>query len=301
MKRWIAQALASAIVELGMCTSIAHGDSPADLPVAPPNSATIEQPRPFGYVVGDLLTQRVLLESGGRVFEPANLPRAERISVWLERRPPRVESTPDGRRWLVVEYQVVNAPQNLTLIRVPAWELKATVGTGLLRISEWPISLAALTPRSAFARGDLEELRPDRPEPRIATEPIRRQIVIWSSALILTLAIWLGWWLWRNWRASAAQPFAHALREIRGIGEGTPEAWQALHRAFDRTAGRVTQTATLAALFQRAPHLVPLRSKIEQFFQQSSERFFGAGPLQDGLSVRALCAELRRIEKTHER
>ena len=298
MKRRIARTLASAIVGLGMSTGMAHADSAAD--VAAADKATVEQPRPFGYVVGDLLSQRVLLQLGGRRFEPAALPRAERISAWLERRPPRIESTPDGRRWLVVEYQLVNAAQGLTLVRVPAWELKAASGAELLRIAEWPISLAALTPRAAFARGGLEELRPDRPAPSIATEPIRRQVAIWSGALILTLMIWLTWWLWRNWRASAAQPFAQALREILRAGEGAPQAWQALHRAFDRTAGRVTQSATLPQLFQRAPQLVPLRAKIELFFQQSSERFFGAGMPQDGLSVRALCAELRRIEKSQE-
>jgi hypothetical protein len=39
-------------------------------------NATVEQPRPFGYVVGDLLAQRVLLELNGRPFEPAALPPA---------------------------------------------------------------------------------------------------------------------------------------------------------------------------------------------------------------------------------
>ena len=304
MRCGVAWALASAMIAVGMCTSTARADSPAGLNAAPPSNAAVEQPRSFGYVVGDLLTQRVLLELNGGAFEPAALPRPERVSAWLERRAPRVESTSDGRRWLAVEYQVVNAPQALTLIHVPAWELRAKSGSEVLRIGDWPVSvspLTPLTPRSAFAKGDLEDLRPDRPAPSIAAEPIRRAIVIWSSASILTLAIWLGWWLWRNWRASGTQPFASALREIRRAGEDAPEAWQALHRAFDRTAGRVTQMATLPNLFQRAPHLAPMRPKIEQFFQQSGERFFGTGPPQDGLSVRALCAELRRIEKSHER
>jgi mxaA protein len=302
MRRRIVRILAAAIVALGAWTSMTsvRADSPADLDVVPPPNATLQQPRPFGYVVGDLLTQRVLLELHGRPFEPASLPRAERMGAWLERRPPRMESTPDGRRWLTVEYQVVNAPQALTLVRIPAWNLQAKTGTDALRVGEWPISVSALTPRSVFAQGGLDNLRPDRRPPSIATEPMRHWIVIWSSALMLTLAIWLGWLLWRNWRASARQPFASALLEIRQVGEGAPEAWQALHRAFDRTAGRVTQTATLPNLFQRAPHLAPLRATIEQFFQQSSERFFGAGLPRDALSVRSLCIELRRIEKAHE-
>jgi len=297
------RSLAHAIVACGlsMSTSLVHADSPAGHAVVPAPNATVEQPRAFGYVVGDLLTQRVLLQLNGRAFEPASLPRAERISAWLERRPPKVEATPDGRRWLTQEYQVVNAPTTLTLVRVPAWELKPQSGTDALTIGEWPISVSALTPPAVFAQGDLTDLRPDRPVPTIATEPMRRRIAIWSGAAIATLATWLGWWLWRNWRASATQPFATALREIRRTGESAPEAWQALHRAFDRTAGRVTQPATLSVLFKEAPYLAPLRPKIEQFFQQSSERFFGAGLPQDALSVRALSAELRRIEKSHER
>jgi mxaA protein len=91
------------------------------------------------------------------------------------------------------------------------------------------------------------------------------------------------------------------LREIRRLEDSAPEAWLALHRAFDRTAGRVMQTATLAALFQRAPHLAPLRPRIEQFFNQSAEVFFGVGLPASPLSVRKLCAELRRVEKRHER
>ena len=292
--------LASVLVALGVWASAVHADSSADLDVAPPSNATVEQPRPFGYVVGDLLTQRVLLQLNGRAFEPEVLPRAERISAWLERRPARVESAADGRRWLTVEYQVINAPQALTLVRVPAWELKAKSSAEALRIGEWPLSLSPLTPRAAFARGDLRDLMPDRPTPNIATEPILRKIVFSSSAFVLALVVWLSWLLWRNWRASATQPFANALREIRRVDEGAPEAWQALHRAFDRTAGRVTQIATLPALFQQAPHLTPMRSRIERFFQQSSERFFGPGLPQDALSVRALCADLRRIEKAHE-
>jgi mxaA protein len=284
-----------------MIAASVRADSPADLDVAAPTNAPVEQPRSFGYVVGDVLTQRVLLQLNGRSFAPAALPRAERISAWLERRSPSIESTADGRRWLTVAYQVINAPQALTLIRIPAWSVKATSGTDVLTIGEWPISVSPLTPRASFGNGALVELRPDRSAPSIATEPMRRQIAVWTAALVLTLVAWSGWVLWRNWRAAATLPFARAQREMRGLDERAPEAWQALHRAFDRTAGRVTQTATLNDLFRRAPQLTPMRSQIERFFAQSSERFFGAGLPSEMQSVRELCASLRRIERKHER
>jgi mxaA protein len=74
-----------------------------------------------------------------------------------------------------------------------------------------------------------------------------------------------------------------------------------MHQAFDRTAGRVVQAATLPVLFQAASHLDPVRSRVEAFFAQSRELFFGAGLPEHPISVRDLCGELRRIERRHER
>jgi mxaA protein len=261
----------------------------------PAATAVVEQPRPFGYVVGDVVTQRVLLEIGEREFAPAALPKAERVNVWLERRPARIESRPDGHRWLALDYQVINAPQSLTTVNLPAFELQGAPGGATLAIAAWPISVNALTSDGSV------ELRPDRPAAAIATAPIRRQIAIWSSAFLVVVAAWLGWLAWRNWRAAAARPFAHALREMRRLDGTAPEAWRALHRAFDQTAGRVVQTATLPALFERMPQLQSLRPEIEQFFAQSRKLFFGGGLQADRMSARALCAQLRRIEKRIER
>ena len=271
------------------------------LAAAPAPNAFVEQPRPFGYVIGDVLTQRVLLQVEGREFEPATLPRAERVGLWFERHTLRIETSDDGRRWLVAAYQIVNAPQALMTVSLPAWELEPRNRGTPLRVGAWPISVSALTSRMPFEKGGLEELRPDRPAPIIATQPIRHQIEIWLCAFVVTLALWLGWLLWRGWRAATTQPFARALREIRRLDASAPQAWHALHRAFDRTAGKTIQTATLTDLFRQAPHLLTLRPKIEQFFDQSGARFFGSAPPAEPLSVRKLCAELRRAEKRHER
>lgn len=251
---------------------------------------TVQQPRPFGYVVGDVVTQRVLLTTS----EPTALPPVQRVNIWLERRAPRIEVDSAERRWLVVDYQLINAPPVLTTIQLPAWELEIKASNARLRIPAASISVAPLIPNAAD-----DDLRPDRQVSIIDTTPARTRLLLWSIALGLTLAAWFGWMRWRNWRDSLDRPFARALRELQRVDESRPEAWQALHRAFDQTAGRVLQLETLPTLFERAPHLQPRRTEIERFFTQSSERFFGAGLSSDLLSVRALCHELRRIERRH--
>lgn len=266
----------------------------ANIAVASP--AVVEQPRPFGYVIGDLLTQRVLLTTPRGDVEPAAMPPVQRVNVWLERRAPRIEKTEDGHRWLLVEYQLINTPQALTTIQVPAWTIEDKAGGERLEIPATPVSVGPLISSTSSA----ESLQPDHKPSAIDAAPARANVLLWSIALGMTLAAWLAWLLLRNWRESHNRPFARALHQLRHFDEMAPEAWQALHRAFDQTAGRVLQIETLPALFERAPHLQPRRAEIERFFAQSNERFFGAGTPTNPLSVRALCHELRRIERRHE-
>ena len=295
---WIAVALASVFAISHNVN--AQSPAPTRSNSAQSTNATVLQPRPFGYVVGDLLTQRILLQVSGADFTPTELPTARRVGVWFERRSPRIERAADGRRWLVVDYQLINAPQKLAAVSLPAWELETKPGGVKLTVPAWPISVSPLTPESAFASGGLSELRADRAAPVIETAPIRRQLILWCIAFAVTLGAWLAWLKWRNWRAATNQPFARAWRELRALDETTPQAWQALHRAFDRTAHRVVQTDKLQVLFERAPQFLPLRPDIEKFFAASNERFFGDGLSDQPLSVRTLCNELRRIEKRHE-
>jgi len=260
--------------------------------------AVVQQPRPFGYVLGDTLTQRSLLESSGRVFEPAMLPPTERAGLWFARRSARLE-TASGHRWLVMDYQLINAPQALMMVNLPSVNLKSMSGGDQLVIPEWPVSVAPLTPRAAFAKGGLQELRPDHPAPLIPTAALRERALLSSSASIAVLLIWLGWWALRSARASASQPFARALREIKLGDDDREAAWVAMHRAFDRTAGRTVQLSTLPLLFEQAPHFGPQRAAIEQFFEASSRRFFSGH--RAGASLRELCTSLRAIERQYER
>lgn len=262
-----------------------------------PLAAEVIQPRAFGHVIGDLLEQRVLLEAEGAPFQPAELPAAERLGVWFERRSARIEQDDAGRRWLAVRYQLVNAPGALQVVTLPGWQLAAAGGGPALAVAAWPLSVTPLSGETAVARDGLGELRPDRPPPPRATAPLRRQALLGSGALALTLAAWGGWLAWRNLRAAARRPFARALVEMRGLADDAPEAWQALHRAFDRSAGQVVASTTLARLFERQPALAPLESEIERFFRDSDRRFFAGQAVPDGVSPRALCRRLRRLEK----
>ena len=62
---------------------------------------------------------------------PTALPSSGRVGIWLERRPSRMETGADRHRWLVLDYQVTNAPQTLTTIELPALTLNLRSGPPL--------------------------------------------------------------------------------------------------------------------------------------------------------------------------
>ena len=300
------------------CASLAEADAAQSTggAASKPRTATyavVEQPRLTGYFVGDLLTQRVLLQRDGQTLTPVTLPQPGRVSAWFERR--RVATTSDAalRRWLVIEYQILNAPPKLTSVSLPGWQLaiKTSGGAPLmtLTVPSVSINVAPLSPPGSPEQVGTRDLRPDRLPPVIPTAPIRRAIALCAGALALTVIAWIAWVVWRNRRSVATQPFARALRELSVLDAGEPRAWQVLHRAFDRTAGRVIQSANLPVLFERAPQLAPAQAQIEDFYAQSSLLFFGGATNGGRTSLegpppahfpRALCIELRRIERRHE-
>jgi mxaA protein len=276
----------------------ASAASAASAPVA----AVVEQPRPFGHVIGDVLTQRVLLAADPPPA-PASMPGPQRLSAWIERRSARIERAADGQRWLVVDYQVVNAPLSPATVRIPAWLLAGDAARPGLLVPAWPIGVSPITARAAPGTSGWQ-LRPDRPAPVIATGPRRLRLALASAALAAWLAAWAGWLAWRRWHDAMTQPFASALRALAREDDRHPSDWRALHEAFDRTAGEVLRPSTLPRLFERAPQFEPLRDRIEGFYAQSAARFFGDAPVAPAagaVSPLALCRDLRRVERRSAR
>lgn len=294
----VALALACAVLSARAADAPA---APASAPASAAHPATVVQPRAFGHVLGDMLTQRVLLAHAGRAVEPAALPAADRVGLFLERRTPRIESDTQGQRWLVIDYQVINAPRALTAAALPALALATTAGT-TLAVAAWPISLGPLTPAAAFDQGDLRALRPDHAvEPR-PTADIERQLRASAIALAALLLAWGGWWLGRNRREAQRLPFARAWQQLRRLDEASPEAWLALHHALNATAGRAVHGATLARLLAEAPHLQPLQARLADFFRQSGARFFAvdaSASAPASFPLRELGRALREAERRH--
>jgi mxaA protein len=269
-------------------------------------AATIDQPRGFGYLIGDVMSQRIALRVHGYPFEPAMLPPLERTGAWLERRAAKIETDANGQRWLSLEYQVINAPPALTVIALPALTLRAHSAAGpLLTVAAWPVSIAPITPQRPVEKGDLGDLQPDRAAVPLPTLRLRQQLLVSLAAVALVLCAWAGWWVWRNYRDARRLPFARAFAELARLDaarvDDEPQAWRYVHQALNQTAGQTVHAGSLEALFERAPYLRPLSERVERFYAQSEQRFFATAAVSERYALLELCRDLRHAERRHNR
>jgi len=263
-------------------------------------STVIEQPpRAFGYVIGDVLKQRVLLEIDNHSIELIELPPEQREGAWFERVSSEITS---DKRWLVLRYQIINAPTELTTATLPAIALPLTDGTSL-DVDAWPITIAPLTPRVVAGTGELPAIQADRSPILPNTTSTVHRLRIASIGLVATLLCWLLWWLWRRTADQRRLPYAAAFHAMRKLDtqqlNNAPDAWFTLHHAFNGSAGRTINAGSVSELIQHVPWLEPLQPRIEAFYSASAERFFADKSTPTSFALLELSKDLYIAEKQH--
>jgi mxaA protein len=276
-------------------------------PPDPAIAVSVRQPRAFGYVIGDKVEQRIsLLAPAGFALDPKSLPRAGRRGLWLQLAPTHLTSDKvgDGTRYrLTLDYQVINVPEQVHTIDLPAVYLVfgAAGNQVTTTVDEWPITIAPITPTYILARAGLTRTQPDTPPPTPDIGRYKGLTILWAAAIVALIA---GRAVQRRgipWLRQGARPFARAARDIGRLSRLPPErvtyrrGLQRLHRAFDAAAGHAVFGESLAPLFAAHPELLRLRPDIERFYAASQREFFGlhggGASLGEVLALAARCRD----------
>ncbi len=251
-------------------------------------SVRTEDPRPFGYVIGDELSRRIEIDTPSAYqLQKDSLPRAGRTDAWLELRNIHATQKSLGdktRHTLDLHYQIMNSPDGVKAHSLP----KLLILFNYLdkpqkqEIEESPFTVSPITPAFVLARAGLEEMRPDKSAAQIsATAHYWRFAVaaLLSFAALLSLAH-LKWGI--PFLRKHNGPFARAAREIKKLSEAdNAAAMRRLHRAFNETAGAAIFPQHLAEFFTRHPAFSDVQSDTRQFFDASRGQFFSSNNQSD--------------------
>lgn len=253
----------------------------------------IDEPRPFGYVIGDLVERSItVLAAEPARLQADSIPKPGRDSVWLELRKADLvsrEESESTRYRLTLTYQIINVAPEVQTIELPPLHLNFGVGFDgaqpfTREIAGWPITVAPLTPEFVLARAGLEALRPDRAPFLIDTGAHRLRLWLYAALFVMVLSSYI--WLRYGAMWFVRKPFARACREIGKLDRDRPQsqsrdsyraALRAMHRAFDETNGTTVFSEHVGKFLDRQPRFAALRTEIEQFFALSRDEFFGGG------------------------
>ncbi len=279
-----------------------------------PEGVRVSPERNFGYVIGDVLTQRIALPDPYTQADLLKLSDISRVSTWLERQSALMESLADGSHTLTLHYQIINAPQSIISVALP--ELTFTPSSGeSMTVPAWPFTLGPLTasvPQADSAVTDSTipvidgiALKADMALPRLDDITPAARLRLALLLLALTLASWAGWYFWRNHRDKVRLPFARALlslssRKQRKHGN-TNAAWKALHHAFNQSAGAVVNTSSIDTLMDTHDWLRPLEPRIRSFYAASAAHHYALPPRNEPFAVEELARVLADCERRNSR
>jgi len=268
-------------------------------------SAHTDEPRAYGYQVGDLVERRITIEvPAGLALDAGSLPRPTRGAALELRRAERRAGR--GHEEIVLVYQVFLAPATVRTLELPVVTLRfdGTPRAQELRIDAWPVTVAPLVPVEVSPRRGLGELQPDVVPPHLETRPARQRLAASATAIGLLLAgIAALRWLLPWWRRRDL-PFDRAWRAVRSLPAAPDDtAWRAacrlVHAALDATAGAVLFERDVGGFGARRPAYAPLDEDIRRFLQMSRREFFAGGGRQSGDAawLVAFCRRCRDAER----
>lgn len=243
-------------------------------------------------------------------LDRSSLPETGRLNRWLEISAAKAtlvsRGAVDSYR-ITIDYQIFNAPKELSPVTIPQLEFVLSGGDNPLPIflPEWTFSIA---PIAKVGPRPESMLQPDRQPTPIAVGARRARL--WGSTFLLAaLLSYLAFWQWVLPRLRRSRyPFANALDKLRHLprsasgSERYKLGARTFHAAMNATARHVVFNDNLPDFFSAHPQYAMLEVELAEFFAQSRDVFFDnslvAAPDAALRELIELCRRCRTLERS---
>ncbi len=269
------------------------------LPVSAEVIVTETAPRSHGWWLGDTLDQRIELTlPKGAEIDEASLPRPRSVTYWLDLRRVRREQTERGVV-LTLTWQNFYSALEPRLREVPGSEIRLTDGE---RVGLPGFEFVTSPIRPILAPSTPDQLRPDPPFRLVPLGAHRRNLVLSSLGLAVTLGLLASNQAWWPFHRRPDRPLTATARRISRLGDDAgDQRRQLLHRGLDASFGRVLIGPELPAFLEKRPEFRTLSDRLKAFFSTSDDRFFGPASnmeaRKDDEDVASLAHALAAIER----
>ncbi|OAI06542.1 nonribosomal peptide synthetase MxaA [Methylomonas methanica] len=267
----------------------------------------LQTPRPFGYVIGDTIRHRIVVETrSGMALERSSLPAQGRLNRWLQLNDVSVteQDGSDGKQYQIdLLYQQFYAPLEVKELSIPGFMLRFQQHGQTLEqpVAPWPFTVAPL--RELVVRQDQhgEYMRPDQAPTLLDDNAVVQRLLV-ALTLALGIALRLAWLYGYLPGLPKRSVFKRAQRKVQNLGlQQLPQALSALHAAFNGLHGKPVFLHKLAEFYQSHPEYRSIADELAWFFDYSNRYFFGDAstmPQENDLQkIKTLCLHCREIER----
>lgn len=274
-------------------------------PPSPVRSFEVLTPRPFGYLLGDEIEQRIHAEvRRGFDLRRNSLPAAGTLNRGLDVKQVRVAVAESGSTVsydLTLRYQIFYAPLEVKMLVLPGFKLVfGAAGKAVEQaVPDWHFTVSPLRELALRKEGEREYLRPDAMPPFIADELLWLRCyaaLLAAAAAALGLAYRYGYLPGMQRRSI----FKRASRQLAQLPQhDTDMALAILHGAFNELYRRPLFGHRLAEFYRLNPEYAAAREQLRWFFGCSNRYFFGSEQLPaDAMpALKELCRLCREIER----
>lgn len=262
----------------------------------------VETPRPFGYVNGDEIPRRIIIETrSGISLQPGSVPAKGQINRWLNLNQVSVKQS--GRRYQIdLRYQVFYAPLEVKALTLPGFTLQLSQGEKNISqsVPAWTFTLSPLRKLVIRQTDQGEYLCPDSPPSLLVNSNALYGLAASLSIAALT-ALYLGYLYGYFPGLSRRTAFKRVLRKLAGLSKADMEqALTLVHQALNNLNGQPLFSNRLSEFYRRNPPYRQISSQLTWFFNYSNRYFFSDGMIvvqQDLQQLRDLCEQCRKIER----
>lgn len=261
----------------------------------------VNDPRAFGYFLGDKIVRVVTVETDGVTkLQTAALPRPGSLNYWLDLTAVDHQERSSSQRTvhtITLTYQMFYAALEPKQMAIPAVRLsftdagQAPDGVNDIETKVVPVFAFLMSPLRQIMTEKVSDpqaspLLGDAPATLLATGRLKTAALASLLALAATIAglAWhyaLGPFGKRKYR-----PFTVAYRELTRVVNRLPDSdkYQAglltLHRAIDAAGGCRILSGDLEAFVRQHPEFTDLKDALTAFFESSNVAFFAENPAE---------------------
>lgn len=272
----------------------------------PVRNFTFTAPRPFGYVLGDEITQCIEFDTDDSVtLQTTSLPAKGQINRWLNLNAVSVkqqERNGGVHHELTLRYQVFYAALEVKLLTIPGFNLSLQQNGKALSqaVPAWAFNVSPLRELVVRKTEQGEYKRPDaQPEFLDNTKPLLGL----STGLLISLG--LGFYL-AGLYGVLPKPFKRTLfkptlKQLKSLSkDNMAQALSTVHQAFNQLYAQPLFHNRLADFYADHPEYQQLSPELDWFFNYSNRFFFSQGmiPVEIDLEkLQSLCQAALDIDR----